>query len=243
MPSRRLRGIFFDIDDTLYSTRDFARKARLNAVQAMRRHGVRLPADQLFDELIEIVGEFSSNYDHHFDKLLLRIPASAYAGINPALIVAAAVAAYHDTKTESLKPFDDAEALLQALRRTDLIRGVITDGLQIKQAEKLVRLGLAPLLTPTALFISDQIGISKPNPKLFRRACEATGLKPEETLSVGDDPVKDTDPADRAGMITVLFTRVERERAAGAREPAYTVSDYGALGEILRKDFGIALDG
>jgi putative hydrolase of the HAD superfamily len=241
MTSRRLRGIFFDIDDTLYSTRDFSQQARLNAVRAMIRTGVRLPADQLTDELAEVVREFSSNYDHHFDKLLLRIPASAYAGTNPALIVAAAVAAYHDTKTESLRPFEDAAALLAALARTDLVRGIISDGLQVKQAEKLVRIGMVPLLTSNAIFISDQIGISKPNPKLYRRACEETGLRPEETLYVGDDPRNDIDPAHQAGMITCLFTRVERERAAGQSRPAYSVADFGALGELLKKDFGVPL--
>ena len=241
MPRRALRGIFFDIDDTLYSTRDFARQARMNAVHAMRAAGVRLPEDQLYDELMEIVREFHSNYDSHFDKLMLRIPPRATAGINPALIVAAAVGAYHDTKIEGLKPFDDAAELLKALAGTDLVRGIITDGLQVKQAEKLVRLGLAPLMTPTAIFISDQIGISKPNVKLYRRVCEETGLEPAETLYVGDDPVNDIDPANAIGMHTCLFTRVERERAPGTSKPSHTVSDYLTLREILKKDYKLEL--
>lgn len=238
---RRLRGVFFDIDDTLYSTRDFAQKARRNAVRAMIRAGVRLPADQLYDELMETVREFSSNYDHHFEKLLLRIPAGSYAGTNPALIVAGAVAAYHDTKADSLKPFEDAAVLLGALARTDLVRGIITDGWTVKQAEKLHRIGIVPLLSPNAIFISDQLGIAKPNPKLYRRACEATGLTPAETLHVGDDPRSDVDPASSIGMLTCLFTRVERDRPAGAAAPTYTVSDYETLGQILRRDFEIAL--
>lgn len=238
---RRLRGVFFDIDDTLYSTRDFARLARQNAVRSMIKAGVRLPADQLYDELIDVVKEFSSNYDGHFDKLLLRIPKSSYAGTNRALIVASAVAAYHDTKADSLKPFEDAAALLGALAHTDLVRGIITDGWTVKQAEKLVRIGVVPLLSPNAIFISDQIGISKPNPKLYRRACEETGLNPAETLHVGDDPRSDVDPASSAGMLTCLFTRVERDRPAGAAAPTYTVSDYETLGQILRRDFEIAL--
>jgi putative hydrolase of the HAD superfamily len=238
---RRLRGIFFDIDDTLYSTQDFARLARQNAVRAMIRAGVRLPADQLYDELLEVVREFSSNYDHHFDKLLLRLPAAAFAGTNPALIVASAVAAYHDTKMESLRPFEDAAAFLGALAKTDLVRGVITDGWTVKQAEKLVRIGVVPLLTSTAIFISDQIGISKPNPKLYQRACEATGLRPEQTLYVGDDPRNDIDPASAAGMITCLFTRVQRDRRPGTAAPDYSAADYAALSDILRKEFEIAL--
>ena len=32
-------------------------------------------------ELNEVIAEFSSNYDKHFDKLMLRIPPSSYAGM------------------------------------------------------------------------------------------------------------------------------------------------------------------
>lgn len=234
-----LRGIFFDIDDTLYSTHDFARLARMNAVAAMARFGVRLPPDQLYDELLEVVREFSSNYDHHFDKLLTRLPAGATAGVNRAVIVAAAVAAYHDTKITALRPFDGAVELLTALSKAPIVRGVITDGLQIKQAEKLVRLGVVPLLSPNAVFISDQIGISKPNPKLYRRALDETGLRPSESLYVGDDPVNDIDPANAVGMIACLFRGVEREHRPGTTAPAHAVSTYGELAELLKREFGV----
>ena len=39
-----LKAIFFDIDDTLFSTTEFADRARRGAVDAMRRYGLRLPA-------------------------------------------------------------------------------------------------------------------------------------------------------------------------------------------------------
>ncbi|HLY74838.1 MAG TPA: haloacid dehalogenase, partial [Planctomycetota bacterium] len=35
-----LKAVFFDIDDTLFSTTDFAEKARRAAADAMRRHGL-----------------------------------------------------------------------------------------------------------------------------------------------------------------------------------------------------------
>lgn len=238
MARRQLRAVFFDIDDTLYSTQAFAHKARTNAVRALHDHGVRLPVEHLYDELLEVVSEFSSNHESHFNKLLLRLSRRAYEGINPAILVAAAVAAYHDTKREGLKPFPDALELLRALARTDLVRGIITSGLEVKQAEKLVRLGVVPLLTSTAIFISDQIGISKPNPKLWRRACEEAGVAPKESMFVGDDPVKDTDPAHEVGLATVLVRRPgARHRARGRHAPDFTVTNFKELHAILQKEF------
>jgi FMN phosphatase YigB (HAD superfamily) len=69
--------------------------------------------------------------------------------------------------------------VLPFLRRVheqgDVVLGVITHGLEYKQAEKLLLLKVVPYLNPAAIFISDQVGISKPNPKLYQRACAALG--------------------------------------------------------------------
>jgi len=55
-----LRAIFFDIDDTLYSTSDFAALARRNAIESMRAHGFRMSTEDALRELEEIVAEFTS---------------------------------------------------------------------------------------------------------------------------------------------------------------------------------------
>ena len=135
-----LKAIFFDIDDTLYSTSEFARLARQRSIEAMLEAGLNIPRETLARELEEVVSEFPSNYEHHYDKLLLRLPAEALAGINPAVVVAAGVVAYHQTKVRELRPYDDVLFALRRLSRTGLILGVITGGLAVKQAEKLIRL-------------------------------------------------------------------------------------------------------
>ncbi len=234
-----LKGVFFDIDDTLYSTTDFAEKARRAAVDAMRRHGLRLPAGQLLRELSEVIHEFSSNYEHHFDKLLLRLPGKSHEGVNPAILVAAGIQAYHDAKFRKLRPYADAADALRRLARTGLVRGVITSGLEVKQAEKLLRLGLYRYFTPTAIFISDQIGISKPNSKLFQRACLDSGLKPAETMYVGDHPSHDIDPANEIGIVTVLVRRGRHAGEKGRTKPAYDIPSFKELLTVLRKDFNV----
>jgi putative hydrolase of the HAD superfamily len=232
-----LKGVFFDIDDTLFSTTDFAERARRLAVEAMRRVGLRLPADHIQRELAEVIAEFSSNYEHHFDKLLLRLPRRAFDGVNPAILVAAGVHAYHDAKVHQLRPYPDVPPVLARLAKTDLIRGVITSGLQVKQADKLLRLGLYGHFTPTALFISDQIGISKPNPKLYQRACDEVGLRPEELMYVGDHPAQDIDPANSLGMVTVHVRRGKHGAEHGKSKAAYELKTFKELLTVLRKDF------
>ena len=63
-----LRAVLFDIDDTLFSTTRFAKAARTNAVRAMVQAGLDLPEELVLKELEEVVSEFTSNYDHHYDQ-------------------------------------------------------------------------------------------------------------------------------------------------------------------------------
>jgi putative hydrolase of the HAD superfamily len=235
-----LKAIFFDIDDTLYSTSEFSRRARENAVKAMVHMGLRLGENECLRELEEGIKEFSSNFEHHFDKLLLRLGEEAYRGVNPAVLVAAAVTAYHDTKFTQLQPFPDVKPALEALSRTELIVGVITMGPQVKQAEKLLRLGLIDYFDPGAIFISDQIGVGKPNVKLYMKACRAVGVWPVEAMYVGDNPPNDVDPPNQLGMTTVLMRREGKYAGVqGVTKPAFEVNTLAELVEILRTQCGI----
>jgi putative hydrolase of the HAD superfamily len=234
-----LKAVFFDLDDTLFSTTDFAAQARRAAVDNMRRHGLRLPTEHLLRELQEVIAEFSSNHEQHFDKLLLRLPRRSFDGVNPAILVAAGVQAYHDAKFRHLKPYPDVPPVLARLARTDLLRGIITAGLAVKQGDKLLRLGIYDYFTPTAIFISDQIGISKPNPKLFQRACEEVGVGPEETMYVGDHPLHDIDPAVELGMVTVRIKRGKHAPEQGRSRAAHVLGDFKELLTVLRKDYSV----
>lgn len=240
---KKLSAILFDIDDTLYSTTEFARRARTNAVKAMRAAGLDLPEETIAKELEEVLAEFTSNYEHHFDKLVQRLRPASLANKNPALVVAAGVAAYHDTKFRELKPFDDTLPLFRDLARTGVRLGVITHGWTVKQAEKLVRLGLVPYLDPKAVFISDQVGINKPNPKLYTTALLDLGLPAGQVMYIGDSLEHDIVPPRSLGMITVWAKRAARHGLEKSRaEPDYVIADFGELRTILRRDFGLAID-
>lgn len=238
--SRKLKAIFFDIDDTLYSTSEFAKVARLNSVHAMIKAGLKIQTAECFRELKEIIKEFGSNFGNHYDKLLLRVPPETYAGVNPALIIAAGVVAYHETKFKELRPYEDVVEVFQLLSKTDVIVGIITAGLEIKQAEKIIRLKLLDYINPQAIFITGQLGLGKTNRKLYQNACDSLGLSPNVCIYVGDNPVDDIDPPNEVGMITVHNRRSGKYLdVSGKTKPDYLIHDMWELWEILRRDFGV----
>ena len=238
----KLKAILFDIDDTLFSTTGFAKKARRNAVRAMIEAGLDLPEEVVLKELDEVLAEFSSNYEHHYDKLLQRLRPPSLSRTNPALIVAAGVAAYHDTKFRELEPFDDVRPLLADLKAAGMRLGIVTHGWTVKQAEKLVRLKLVPYLDPRAVFISDQIGISKPNPKLYQVALADLGLRAPEVMYVGDSPEHDVAPPRSLGMVTVWARRGAKHGLEGSGiVPDHVVADFLELRGVLREHYGVPI--
>ncbi len=120
--------------------------------------------------------------------------------------------------------------------------GVVTHGLTMKQAEKLVRLGLLPHLDPNAIFISDQIGISKPNPKLWAHALADLGREPFEVMYVGDSPTHDVAPPQSLGMIAVWARRAAKQDLGDTGiVPDHVVDTFDELRGILRDEYGLAV--
>lgn len=236
----QLSAVLFDIDDTLCATTEFAKLARRNALEAMIAAGLKSPLEDLMAELDEVILEFTSNYEHHFDKLLLRLGPQAYEHRNRALVVAAGIAAYHDTKFRKLGPYPGVQKLFADLKRARVRLGVITHGLEVKQAEKLVRLDLVKYLDPEAIFISDQVGINKPNPKLYAHALRRMGLAAGQVMYVGDNPSHDVAPPKSLGMVAV-WADFATKHPACAVAPDHVIHGFDELRAILRESYGVKL--
>jgi len=235
--------ILFDLDDTLYSTTDFAETARREAIRSMIGAGLAIGEEEGVQELAEVVTEFSSNYEHHLDRLLDRLGPERLGGRNRAVLVASGVVAYHHAKERGMHVLPDARALLDLLRAAGVRLGVVTAGLQVKQAEKLIRTGLLVYLDPQAIFFSDQMGVSKPNPKIYAKACRALGVRPARALYIGDRPSHDVVPARYAGLKTCLYRGAGGKYAdeASPEPPDHDVRDLRDLVPILRDTYHLPL--
>ena len=57
------------------------------------------------------------------------------------------------------------------------------------------------------IFLSSELGADKPDPLIFQRALKFSGFAPNETLHVGDDPVRDWQAAAAAGLSVFRLER------------------------------------
>lgn len=232
----KLQAIFFDIDDTLYNTREFTRISRIKALQAIRKMGVKLPLKYLYNELQQIVKEFGSNYPYHFNRLISRIPQESLNGINKNIIISSAVIAYHRAKDKYLRAFPDAITLLKKLSKIKIVKGIITDGLEVKQAEKIIRLNIYKYIDKNAIFISDEVGIRKTNPKLFEYVAKKLNFNSRRCMYIGNDFEVDVVPSKNSGFITVLIDKVNKYTDI-IPPTDYFAKNFKEIENILIKDF------
>ena len=105
---------------------------------------------------------------------------------------------------------------------------LITNGFQEVQHTKLSRSGLEPYFE--TLTVSEEVGVKKPNPEIFRYALKKANATAEESLMVGDEMAVDIDGARAAGMDTVFFNP-SREKVEG--EKTFEVYDLLDIKDIL----------
>ena len=88
---------------------------------------------------------------------------------------------------------------------------LITNGFQEVQHTKLSGAGLEPYFE--TLTVSEEVGVKKPNPEIFRYALQKAGASAEESLMIGDEMAVDIDGARAAGMDTLFFNPTGTETA------------------------------
>ena len=239
----KIKAIFFDIYDTLYSTSKFAHTARRSSIEAMIKRGLlNVTVDQCMEELQEVISEFGSNCGHHYDLLLRRLPKECCQHNNPMIIIAAGVTEYNIIKNRILKPYKEVTDFFKKIQKANNITlGVISEGITMKQADKLMRLGLLDYFDPNYIFITDRIGIGKINPKLYQNICTKVNIDPNLCMNVGDNPLMDIDPANKIGMTTVLVKGGEKSKHMGETEPDHVVSGMLELLDVLEKKYDIPI--
>ena len=227
-----IKAIFFDIDDTLYDSTKLTTMARQNSIRAMIDSGLpERSEEKLYTLLDEIIKKHGSNYGKHYDRLLEELGLE----IDPK-IVAAGVVAYEHTKEGYLKPFPGVMPTLLKLKEIYGL-GVISNGLAVKQWEKLIGIGIHHLFDVVAT--SEELGFEKPKKEIFLSAIEKLGLVPEECAMVGDRLDTDILGGNLAGMKTVHLRKGKYGKEKPKTEdetPDLEIEEFTEITNVLDQD-------
>ena len=97
--------------------------------------------------------------------------------------------------------FEHTVPLLKELKKRGLLVGVITNGPSYLQNHKMDESGLREYCD--IVVVSGDLGVHKPDKRIFELTAEHLGLKCEECVYVGDHPINDIQGALSSGMSAI----------------------------------------
>jgi len=212
-----VKWVFLDLGETLVDETE-AHRHRLRATQDhLQQNGHRYSVDELIRMCEEAATEFAPS---PFLGMLSRI------GLSEDQIASISASARFEKEKEAL--YAGVPQLLETLSRRFSL-GVIAN--QPEGTEKrLKRWGIRERFS--LVFASAELGISKPDPRIFEAALSEAGCRPTECVIVGDRLDNDIGPAKRQGWraLRVLqgFCRFQVSRSP-LEVPDLTVPNIQAL--------------
>lgn len=185
----QIKGVIFDLDDTLYSEKEYVRS------------GFRAVSDFLGGEYVDRLWKYFYAGKLAIDELLKEI-GQTYKSDE-------ALRVYRFHKPE-IHLYDDVKELLTELRQKGFLIGIITDGRPEGQRHKIKALGLEELVDD--IIITDDLGgvqFRKPCDIAFRIMQNRWRLPASQILYVADNPAKDFQAPQQMGMKSVWFRNAD----------------------------------
>jgi len=118
------------------------------------------------------------------------------------------------TRADAWRVAEGAEACARAVARHGMKVAVVSNW-DVRLRSTLQGLGVLGWID--AAIISGEVGVEKPHPGIFHRACERLGVEPSQALHVGDDLGDDLRAAREAGCQALLWPDEVGSFAALAR--------------------------
>jgi uncharacterized cofD-like protein len=172
----QIRGLIFDLDDTLYDCTEHLRQAAYRrAARAMVGAGLPLAEEEAYQLQIKLMDEHGPRF-----RTFARIAEMYGRGDD---FVDELMRAYNEDEVGEIRPFPDVMPTLSELRSRGLKLFLVTSGVYARQEKKVRLLGLRNAFD-RVIINDDDRGITKEECYLDLLARE--GLKAEELLSVGD---------------------------------------------------------
>jgi putative hydrolase of the HAD superfamily len=195
-------AIFFDIDGTLV---DHASAEQAGLTALCSELGLVVSANCLFDWRRISERHFRRHLDGlvSFDEQRLA-RVREFTGFDLSDVRADALfGTYLEVYQSSWQLFPDARDCLDRLRDHQL--GVISNGDGAQQRAKLQATGVTDLFD--VIVVSGEIGVAKPDPRIFAAACRELGVPMSEAVYVGDDSETDVLAARRSGLAGIWVNR------------------------------------
>ncbi len=193
----RIKGIIFDLDNTLLDfmkMKEFAVKA---AIKGMIEAGLSINEKKSYKDIIEIYEKYGWENQSVFDVFLEK-----EIGCVDNKFLAAGIVAYRRAREANLMAYPNVNNTLMFLVKKGLKLGVVSDAPSREAWMRIYYLNLYHFFDVVITY--DDTKERKPSSKPFELALKKLDLIPIETIMVGDWPDRDVVGAKKIGMRTAF---------------------------------------
>ncbi|MEV7604853.1 HAD family hydrolase [Paenarthrobacter sp. NPDC089322] len=229
-----VRGVLFDIDDTLVDL-EYAMTTALRDVSEHLLPGLDQAGWAKFGRIF--THETTHFYDRYLageltfneQRLLRGRAALGHFGVELAdgEESQAWVAEYHQRQTAYVRAFEDVAGVLDALDAAGIPYGAVSNNVHDYQRAKLDGAGLSRI---RILVGTDTVGVPKPDPAIYLEGVRLLGTTPGETLYVGDNRLLDAEGSTAAGLLGVWLNRT------GETVPGFIGPQVDSLSKLLASE-------
>lgn len=227
----RIRAITLDLDDTLWPIAPTIRRAERVLLDWLREFAPRTAAlvaagqlPRIRERVLEQAALTDPGLVHDLSALRRESLRQALHEADEDMALADQAFEVFFAERQRVELYDDALHALEFLSRRFPVVGLSNGNADVH------RVGIGRYFK--ASLSARDMGLSKPDPRVFRQAAERAGVGVAEVLHVGDDPAADALGALRAGMQVAWLNRGGHEWAHDER-PHATVSDLHQLCALL----------
>jgi len=198
MMERKYKAIFFDADDTLF---DYPKAERAALRACLREFGLRIDLGTFLDAYRRHNRDVWQAFERgETDQVRLRVErfrrVAAEFGLGD-LPVDRVSPFYLEALSRQPQLFPGALATVRALAKKYPL-ALITNGIALVQRRRFAASPITAFFQ--AVVISEEVGIAKPDPRIFAPALRAIGVAAGDVLYVGDSVTSDMAAARNAGM-------------------------------------------
>ena len=119
----------------------------------------------------------------------------------------AAARCYRDAYDAAYRPVPGSIELLQRVKAERRI-GIVTNHVVSEQVKKIATIGVEPFVDE--LVVSEEVGVAKPDARVFEAALSRLGGTPDEAVMIGDSWSSDIVGATGLGIRAIWLNRYDR---------------------------------
>lgn len=233
-----IQGILFDIGDTLLNA------TRLQK-ETLEYTANILASEKLLPDPKKFIDEYQSadrepqfdempDLNHLYsDKRIVERAFERLSWVLPNKLISRFLEIYRNKLRADVRPDVALTATLDKLKAMNYQLGILSNGTTKDQLEQLSLLAIKDYFNP--VLISEEVGIRKPDTRIFLLAADKWQIAPDKILVVGDRGDWDVIGAHRAGMKSALTTQFvdQRDAIQPGNEPDLIIKQVSDLPRVL----------